>query len=79
MAQVRGIDVERISRAEMKSAFSNVGAATRYEIAQAVAQEFHEFGYRLPRKPRAWDREPEIMALFMAAALGTTYYARSAA
>lgn len=79
MAKSRGIDLGTVRRDEVRAAFSNVGAVSRHEIAQAVAREFQEFGHRLPRKRPVWGTEPEALKVFMAAALAVTYYARTPA
>jgi hypothetical protein len=74
VAGARGIELERISRRHVRTAFASVGATTRYEIARAVGRDFPELGYRLPKKRDAWDNERTVMALFAAAAIGIAFY-----
>lgn len=76
VAQTRSVDVEQIPRRTLIDTFANVGAQTKYEIGQAIATQFPEFGYRLPQKRRPWESEQAAMSLFSAAALGVAFYAR---
>lgn len=73
-AQVCDIDVYRITRKTVHSAFSLAGAVTKYEIAEAVAREFPAIAYSLPKKRRLWDPEHPMMWVFTAAALALAYY-----
>jgi Holliday junction resolvasome RuvABC endonuclease subunit len=73
-ARVRGIDVHRFTRTDIRSCFASVGARTWDEIAEAIAREFVEFAHRLPRRRRVWDKQQKGMGLFIAASLGITYY-----
>jgi len=73
-AQTKSIDVFRIAKVEVKKCFGLVGAKTKYEVAQAVAQQFSEFAHRLPKKRRAWDSQQPAMGLFTSAALSIVFY-----
>lgn len=75
-AQVRFIEVALIGVAEIRNVFRSVGASSSYEIAQAVARQFPPLSHRLPPKPRAWDSVSPVMAVFRAAAMALTFYAR---
>lgn len=75
IAQV--IEVRRYGRSDIKQAFVNFGAATRYEIAQVIAGQIDAFGHRLPPHRKLWMTEDPRMTLFEAAALGLTYFAES--
>jgi len=70
----RGIEVASFARGDVQSCFSEVGAATRLEIAAAVARQLPALGHRLPRRRGAWLPEDRWMALFNAAALVLTHY-----
>lgn len=75
LAQVRGISVEFYDRETIAACFAQIGAKTRYEIAQAVAQRIEVFRRRLPRKRTIatdWDVR---QSLFDAAALAITHFA----
>lgn len=75
LAQVRGVSVELYDRETIAACFAQIGAKTRYEIAQAVAQRIDVFKRRLPRKRTIttdWDIR---QSLFDAAALAITHFA----
>lgn len=73
-ARVRDIDVKRYTRADVRATYASVGAASRYEIAQATAREFRALAHRLPRRRKAWESEQKVIGLFQAAALCITCY-----
>jgi len=73
----QSVDVRRHSRADVRECFANVGAATRYEIAQTIAAQIPAFAHRLPPPRRNWDHEARRLHLFDAAALAMTCYASS--
>lgn len=74
----RRIEVAIHRFADVQQCFVHLGARTRWEIAQALAQQFEQFAHLLPRKPRLWDAVNKRMALFSAAALALTNYQRDA-
>ncbi len=78
LAAVEQVDVQRIARTEIRTCFAVVGAATKYEIAKAIATEIPAFAHRLPRVRRLWMSEDPRQSLFDAAALGLAFYARKA-
>lgn len=73
-ADDRGVETAVYSRAEIRDAFSEVGARTRREIAEAVARHFEAFRHRLPRPRRPWESEDARSALFAAAAVVLAHY-----
>lgn len=75
-ADDRGIETPVYSRADIREAFSEVGAPTRREIAEAVAQHCEAFRHRLPKPRRPWESEDARGALFAAAAVALTHYRR---
>lgn len=74
LAETEHIDVHLYTRALVKCCFSAVGAATKFEIAQAVARHIPAFKHRLPPLRKIWMSEDPRQSLFDAAALGLTYY-----
>ena len=78
LARDRGIEVAVFTHGEVKACFSHVGASTRQEIAQAVARHTPALAAQLPKQRRPWEPEPLNMALFSAAALAITSFARDA-
>ena len=76
MAAIEYVDLCRYSKSHIKDCFAAVGAATKYEIAKAIATQIPAFGHRVPPLRKPWDSEDPRQSLFDAAALGLTYYAR---
>ena len=76
-ANGQAVEVCRYSRAEVRVCFSDVGAITRHEIAQAIASQIPAFAHRLPPARRNWNDESPRLYLFDAAALVMTHYANS--
>lgn len=70
----RGIDLAVYPFRDIKACFRSVGAATRQEIAEAVARQIPAFDYKVPRPRLRWESESRRMALFCAAALVLTHY-----
>jgi hypothetical protein len=75
-AQARTIDVQTFARKEVRECFKNLGAATRYEIAQAIASRIPGFDDRVPPIRKLWMREDERIGIFSAASLVVTFYCR---
>ena len=78
MAANRSIQVEVYTRGDIQACFANAGAATRQEIAEAVARTVTAFEHRKPKPRKAWQSEDRRMAMFCAAALVLTHYQRDA-
>lgn len=76
LASKRKIRVRSVSRAKVKQAFSEIGAATKYEIAVAIANRFPELAPRLPRFRKPWMSEDYRMSIFDAVGLGIAYFSR---
>jgi hypothetical protein len=72
----RGISVRIYPRAAIATAFP--GRITRHQIAVAIAESLPGFDLRLPKKRAIWESERPNMALFNAAAVALTHYARTA-
>ena len=72
-ADARGIETAVYNRADIRSAFAEVKARTRRDIAEAVARHLEVFRHRLPPPRRPWDSEDARSALFAAAAVVLTH------
>jgi Holliday junction resolvasome RuvABC endonuclease subunit len=68
------IPVATFSRGEVRTAFAEAGAATKAEIAHAIADEFPELEPRLPPVRKLWMSEDVRMNIFDAVALGMTFF-----
>src|SRR5437773_8813365 len=64
------VRVKSVSRAELKQAFAESGAGTKYEIAMAIANRFPELAPRLPRFRKPWMSEDYRMSIFDAVGFG---------
>lgn len=74
IAACRGMDTPVYSRAVVRTIFSSVGAATRYEIAEVIRQNVPAFSHRMPRKRKPWISDDPRQSLFDAAALALTHF-----
>ena len=72
------IEVHRVSKPAIGECFANVGAVTKYEIAQAIAMRIPAFAIRIPPVRKPWMSQDSRQSLFDAAALGIAYFASSA-
>ena len=68
------VRVKSVSRAELKQAFAESGAGTKYEIAMAIANRFPELAPRLPRFRKPWMGEDYRMSIFDAVALAIAFF-----
>ena len=74
-AACRGMEMQVLRRAVIRTVFASAGARTRYEIAEVVRQQIDAFSHRMPRKRTLLAREDPKQALFDAAALALTHFA----
>jgi Holliday junction resolvasome RuvABC endonuclease subunit len=74
-AESRRIATTIFEHDEVQMAFSRFGAASRSEIARAIAEHVDAFSHRLPRKRVLGNSEDARQSLFDAAALALTYFA----
>lgn len=74
LAASRGMETPVYTREVVRTCFASVGAVTRYEIAQCIAQHIPVFRRRLPRERKPWMNEDSRQSLFDAAALAVTYF-----
>lgn len=77
LARQKKIKVRPIPISTVHRFFSETGAATKHQIATALAERFPELAGRLPRKRRPWESENHSMSVFDAAALGLVSFHRS--
>lgn len=75
IAHCRGVEAFIYERAVVRTCFASIGAKTRYEIAQAIAQRIDAFRRRLPPVRKQWESDDGRLGLFDAAALAITYFA----
>lgn len=73
----QAIEVRCFDKSDIHDCFRDVGAVTRYEIAQSIAARIDVLKYRLPPVPTPWRSQTERLGLFDAAALAMTYYCRA--
>ncbi len=69
-----GVRVVHYARAQVLACFEGVGAVTRYQIAQAIADQIHAFAHRVPPPRKVWEADDARMFLFDAIALALTHY-----
>lgn len=74
-AATENLTLARYTRHTIRTTFSEAGAITRYEIAQAIASYVPALTHRMPRIRKLWQSEDIRFALFDAAALALTHYA----
>lgn len=75
VAHIHSVETVVYSRSDVKTCFTTIGATTRYEIAQAIAQQIPAFRRRLPRQRRPWTSEDARQCLFDATAIAITHFA----
>lgn len=73
-ARGAGVRVVPYTRAQTFACFKDVGAITRYQIAQAIAAQIDAFAHRVPPPRKMWNAEDVRMYLFDAIALALTHY-----
>ena len=73
-AKSRRIPVRQYTRSDIKAAFANREASTKYEIAQAVSHELPDLAPWLPPPKKIWMSEDRWLGMFDAASLALTFY-----
>lgn len=76
LGKQQGLTVVRIARREMLATFERAPARNKDDIAAVVAKLVPVLAPRLPARRRIWESEHYAMAIFEAAALAVTYFAR---
>jgi len=69
----QNISMVHVSQSAVRRYFRPQNAATKYEIAQAVAIILPELGWQLPAKRKPWQSEHHRMTIFDAAAAVITH------
>lgn len=77
IAEANSIPVVKISRRQVREAFSFVGPPTRYAIAGAIGNGIELFQNLVPPPRKFWQPENRRMGLFDAAAQGMTFFAKA--
>jgi hypothetical protein len=77
-ADKQGIPLRPVSRKAVQEAFAQLANATKHRIASVVAERYPELSWKLPPKRKPWQSEDYRMSIFDAAALGVTYFERTA-
>lgn len=62
------------SRAEIRFAFSNFNAHSKYEISKVIAENIPQLKNRLMAKRKAYESEKYTAGVFDAVSLGVTFY-----
>jgi hypothetical protein len=75
LAAGRGADTPVYGRDAIALCFRSIGAVTRYEIAQAIAQHIDVFRKRLPPPRKIGSSEDRRQGLFDAIAVALTHFA----
>jgi Holliday junction resolvasome RuvABC endonuclease subunit len=73
LAAEKKIKVRKVSRLNVKQAFSESGASNKYEIAVAIANRFPELASRSPRFRKAWMSEDYRMSIFDSVAFAVAF------
>lgn len=76
LLSTEAVPLRAYSREEIRSAFSEAGAATKHEIAEVLVGRFPELVARRPRKRNIWEGEDARMTIFDALSLAVTHLAR---
>ncbi|MFD2274038.1 hypothetical protein ACFS07_31830 [Undibacterium arcticum] len=64
-AEHRGIAMEAYPRRVIKEVFSQVGAATKYEIGCVIVRMIPAFSAWLPHKRKPWESETAAQGIFL--------------
>ena len=73
LGPTHSIAIHREARRSVQKTFANLGVATKYPIAAALASRFPELAPLLPPMRKPWMTEDARMGIFDAAALAVTY------
>jgi hypothetical protein len=74
LAKTQKIAVRHFARSDIKAAFASRKASTRYEIAQAIAQELPDLAPWLPPPRKIRMSEDPRLSTFDAASLALTFF-----
>jgi Holliday junction resolvasome RuvABC endonuclease subunit len=74
LGTAKKIKVRFISRAKVRRAFSESGAATKHQIATIITQRLPELAPRLPPYRKCWMSEDYRMSIFDAVSFALTFF-----
>jgi hypothetical protein len=78
LSKQENLQVDNISRDQIREVFENFGVSTKFEISQWLLTEFKELETRRPRERKLWTSEDRNMAIFDALSLALTWFYRNA-
>ena len=78
MVRERNIETAGYSRRRVRQQFAADGVATKFQIAQAIAEALPDLAPRLPAERKIWLPEHANMSIFDAASLALTHFAATA-
>ena len=76
LAQSESVELQRITKHELRDCFALAGATTKYEIAKAIAVQMPNFVPRMPPIRKPWMSSDPRQSLFDAIALAIAFYRR---
>jgi hypothetical protein len=74
LADLRGMIVRKYSRVEVIEYFTDLGAATKQNMAETIAKHIPALGLYVPPKRKPWMSEDPRMGIFEATALAWLYF-----
>ncbi len=74
LATYTGVEIERLSRDNVKGVFSQFGSSTKIGVAKTITGWLPELRVKMPRYRKPWMNEDHSMAMFEAVALVLSYY-----
>jgi len=74
LANDQAVSLHLFSRRDIRRCFERFGAATRFEIAMAIAKRIPAYERFLPPPRKLWMSESPRMSIFDAASLAITFY-----
>jgi hypothetical protein len=73
LAEEYKLPVFRYTRQQVRYAFEQFGAKTKYEISKKILEGFPELAHRAPRVRKVWEEEDYRMGVFDALSLVATH------
>lgn len=68
------IKVQQYTREQIRTVFEQLGAKTKYEIAEVISQELKQFKKKMPDLRKPWMPEDYHMGMFDALSLAITHF-----
>lgn len=73
-ARTRNLSIAKYSREQIREAFDQFGAKTKYEICSKIAEWLPEYEPKVPRERQVWGSESPAMSEFDSLSLAYTHY-----